>query len=281
MCENINELKSIITNCDDMVLRLETTNNCNFNCSFCTHGQMKRQKGFMKRDLYQKVIKEATDLGIHMMEIRSFGEPLLDDNFEEEIVYANSMGMDYIGFTTNGFLLTKERYLSLSKTPLNRISFSLSPKKEYEITRGVNFDILMHNLSSIQPYSHKIPIIVHLIASNLSTKKQCIQLEYKLTRMGYKWVKDPIHNWAEGLAGCNKNTVPCLRLWNTITVNWDGIVPICCLDYDAREVIGDVNVSKLSEVINSNKYQNLRYLHLHSNYPDICQKCNYLLFNNQ
>lgn len=273
---SMDALKMEITNFKSMMLRVETTNCCNFKCSFCTHEKMTRKQGFMSREVFEKTINEAVELGIQALEIRSFGEPLLDNSLEEEIEYASKRGIKYIGFTTNGFLLTPKRYLLLCKTPLDRISFSISPKREYEITRGVDFDIIMNNLEGIKEYNHIVPIIAHIIATDISTPKECLRLEYELTRMGYKWERDTIHNWAEGSCDSNCKNEPCLRLWKTITVNWDGTCPLCCLDYDAKKIMGDVRKTHLRNVINSDRYQEMRQRHLNADYPKICQQCNYL-----
>ena len=46
--KEIQEFKtSRIIDYERVLLRMESTNHCNFKCTFCPHPQMKRKKGFM------------------------------------------------------------------------------------------------------------------------------------------------------------------------------------------------------------------------------------------
>lgn len=258
----------------NIFLRVETTNRCNFECTFCTHKKMKRSTGDMRSELFRKIMQEASQLKIVNLDIRNFGEPLLDMDLENKIDVASQYGFNNIVFTTNGFLLTKERYLSLCKTQLRHISISLSPKREYELTRKISFKNIMDNLKQIRTVTMKVPITIHIIASSISSDKEFLHLGYELTRLGFNWVRDPIHNWAEG-DEINHNT-PCERLWDSFTISWDGSIPLCCLDYNGIEIMGDINICQLSDIINSDRYRMMRMRHLVRDYPPICKSCNYL-----
>ena len=77
--KEIQEFKtSRIIDYERVLLRMESTNHCNFKCTFCPHPQMKRKKGFMDEDLFYKTIDQAADLGIIKLDLRNFGEPMLD-----------------------------------------------------------------------------------------------------------------------------------------------------------------------------------------------------------
>ena len=70
------------------VVHIESTNLCNFKCSFCPHTKMKRKKGIMDFELYKKIIDEIKDWGIEELNLTGFGEPLLDPLLTEKIKYA-------------------------------------------------------------------------------------------------------------------------------------------------------------------------------------------------
>ena len=55
---------------------------------------------------------------------------------------------------------------------------------------------------------------------------------------------------------------------------WDGRVPICCLDYNGEEIMGDLKTHSILEIINSTKYNNYRAYQLTKNPPKICRCCN-------
>lgn len=267
-------MKVRVEDFDDFFLRVETTNRCNYNCSFCPHDRMTRAIGNMSIELFKKIMKEAANVGIKNIDIRNFGEPLLDNGLEEKISIAKQYGMDYIILTTNASLLTKDRYVSLANAGLDHISISLSPKKEYMLTRQKSFEIVWANLLDLEPIRNKIPVTVHIIATEISTEKEILLLERDLTRIGYKWVRDFIHNWAEG--DRIQHDKACKRLWDTITIYWDGKVPLCCLDYDGKHILGDLNKKSMSDVINSEEYMVVREQHINHKYPLLCETCNFI-----
>ena len=270
----MNYLSTKVVDFNNVCLRVETTNRCNFKCTFCSHWKMKRSKGDMSSELYNKVIREASSLKIDKLEIRSIGEPLLDMHLEKRIDIAYNYGFRQIFFTTNGFLLTKERYLSLCQTKLSGIVLSLSPKQEFELTRGVPFESVMNNLIEIKKVKMKVPITISIITSGDSSNKEFLRLGYDLMKLGYSWLRAPMHNWAQGEP--ESHDAPCARLWDSFTVNWDGTVPLCCLDFNGAEIMGDVSKHTVLDIINSPSYKAMRKRHILNDHPIICKSCNYL-----
>lgn len=259
---------------ENIYIRIETTNRCNYECSFCTHKKMNRKQGNMDTDLFCKITEEAIILGIKSMDIRNFGEPLLDFEIEKKVQYARQKGFENVGLTTNAELLSKDRYISLTNAGLTQMSISLSPEREFELTRHRSFDKIMNNLVNIQSCIANLPITIHIIATDLSTEKEVLRLGYFLTEMGYRWVRDYVHNWAEGKM--EEHHEPCKRLWDSITVLWNGHVSLCCMDYDGKVILGDLKREQLSKIINSVKFRKIRYGHLTGDYPILCTTCNYL-----
>ena len=44
-----------------LIVRIETTNLCNANCTFCPRESIGREKGFMDQGLYEKIITDCAD----------------------------------------------------------------------------------------------------------------------------------------------------------------------------------------------------------------------------
>ena len=168
-----------------------------------------------------------------------------------------------------GFLLTKQRYLSLCKTKLNQIILSLSPKEEFELTIGIPFETVMGNLIEIKTTEMKVPIEITIVTSDNSTGRGFLRLGYVLMKLGYKWFRVPLHNWAQGNE--TEHDAPCARLWDSFTVNWDGTVPLCCLDYDNAEIMDDVNKDSVEDILNFDRYKFMRKQYLTNNHPQICK----------
>jgi radical SAM protein with 4Fe4S-binding SPASM domain len=68
---------------------------------------------------------------------------------------------------------------------------------------------------------------------------------------------------------------PCYFLWNTLTLAWDGRVPLCCMDYNADVVIGDIREDSVINIWNNKSMIELRRLHRGLEYDKlkICNNC--------
>ncbi len=66
-------------------LIIETTNLCNARCTMCTHYVMRRARGSMSQRLFEKIIKDASKVGIGMINLQYLGEPLMDEKLFDRI----------------------------------------------------------------------------------------------------------------------------------------------------------------------------------------------------
>jgi radical SAM protein with 4Fe4S-binding SPASM domain len=79
----------------------------------------------------------------------------------------------------------------------------------------------------------------------------------------------------------DKNAI-CNAFWNYITITWDGKVLICCLDWDAKYIVGDVNKNSIEQIWNNKKYRSFRRMVLNGKVKDIplCKRCDLLEHEN-
>lgn len=72
-----------------------------------------------------------------------------------------------------------------------------------------------------------------------------------------------------------KERKPCSRLWNTFNVHSNGIVVLCCLDYNEMMVMGDMNTDNAIDIWNSPKFCELRQMHMDGKFDeiDLCKDC--------
>ncbi|MDR1688171.1 MAG: SPASM domain-containing protein [Clostridiales bacterium] len=270
-------------NFHNTTLRIETTNRCNLKCSFCAREQLSRDQGDIDDDLFKKIINEAASLGFRKLDLRNFGEPLLDKKLEKRIFIAKKCGFTNIFIYTNGSLLTPERYKSLSDAGLNCVIISLSPKREFELTRKrVSYERIFNNIIQIAKARKRriteelyaASIEVHIVAP-ASTDDECRRTEFDLKNIGIKKiVKVHIHNWSDftEACSCEKHT-PCHRLFDSVTVLRDGKIALCCIDYDGKYILGDLAEENLADAINSDKYRAMRKAQLTGKLPSICKTC--------
>lgn len=71
--------------CENIII--ESTNVCNAQCVFCPREQYLHKLQHMPQELFEKIIKEASELGLKSVAFGSFGEPLCDPNLTEKTQY--------------------------------------------------------------------------------------------------------------------------------------------------------------------------------------------------
>tara|TARA_B100000315_G_scaffold156629_1_gene145136 strand:+ start:8237 stop:9226 length:990 start_codon:yes stop_codon:yes gene_type:complete len=130
-------------------LTIETTNVCNFSCLICpTNNEMKREKGYMSFDLFQKTISGGKSLE-HLC-LHNWGEPTQNKDLFKMIKYAHDKGIRYTVFNTNGSLLDDDIINRILDSPLSimRISVDGNPDT-YKKIRGIDFQIIEKNILNL------------------------------------------------------------------------------------------------------------------------------------
>lgn len=118
---------------------IEPTNICNLKCSWCyqSTGSMKRKKGSMTLETYNRIISEVRpfkpEISLHLA-----GESLLHKDFFSFVEIAKQNGL-VVGVTTNGTLLRKDDFGILG-TGIDTINVSLagSDREDYLRVRGTD-----------------------------------------------------------------------------------------------------------------------------------------------
>jgi len=265
---------STIKDFSKVLLRLESTNHCNFECTFCPHPTMERDKGFMDEDMVYKLIQEAGQLGFKMLDLRNFGEPIIDRRLAKFAKYAREVGFETIYIHTNGHLINAKMLDDWGKNGITDVLISLSPKGEFSQTRpGINVDKFFNNIEKLindKPDCLNI-LKVDYIKTGMSSIEEETEFFEWLHRLGIpKRIDISLHNWA---VGEDNSHYTCHRLWSSITVLWDGTVALCCLDYEGDYVLGDTKTQSISEIINSDLYREIRSNHLNGKFLSKCASC--------
>jgi sulfatase maturation enzyme AslB (radical SAM superfamily) len=267
----------ILKDFKDVLLRLESTNHCNFACSFCPHPTMVREKGFMSEATIKKLLDEAANLGFRMLDLRNFGEPIMDKRLASFAEYARDRGFSKIYIHTNGHLLNAKRLDEWGGAGITEVNLSLSPRREFAETRpGIPVEKYFKNIEDLVKSEPKYISILNVdyIRTGMSTPQEENEFEGWLRDIGIeKRVDIELHNWA---VGDDKSHFLCHRIWSSITVLWNGDVSLCCLDYEGDYKLGNLgdNSSRsLLEVINSELYIEIRRNHLEGKFLSKCASC--------
>ena len=113
-------------------LRISVTDRCNYRCSYCMPAEIfNKDYSYIKQNKilsYEEIIQIASILkkvGLKKIRITG-GEPLLRKNIDKLIYKLKTeVGIEHVGMTTNGSLLTDEKLSILKSSDLDSLTLSL------------------------------------------------------------------------------------------------------------------------------------------------------------
>lgn len=105
------------------VVSFEMTHSCPANCRHCNMGGMVKEEKLIGPKDYSRLMKDLKPVIVQI----SGGEPLLREDLPEIMRAIKPQGKHapYLIVVSNGWLLTKEKYLALRKAGMNQLSISL------------------------------------------------------------------------------------------------------------------------------------------------------------
>jgi sulfatase maturation enzyme AslB (radical SAM superfamily) len=245
---------------------------------------MTRPIGVMEQSLYEKIIRECADNHLKILHLHNFGEPLIDKKFPERIALAKKLGIRKVKFFTNASLLDDKKAEALLDAGADEIKISIDgdSKETFEAIRiGLDYDKVASNIGGLIQLRKKRGMKKPIIKVNFVVREDN---RHEMKSFTDKWgsIVDKIsfdeeHNWAgKGRTGKVREVLhACLRIWNTFTVLWDGRVSLCCLDYNGKEILGDLNKQTIAEIWSGARLTQIRSSHIHRDFAEIpiCHSC--------
>jgi len=275
---------------------IENTNHCNATCVMCPRELLTRSKKIMSFDLYERLINEISQYN-HLVErvhMHNFGEPLLDKRLAEKVKLAKDHGIKHVYFVTNASLLNANNAKNLIQSGLDefKISFYGVNESSYNsIMVDLDFNTTLKNVKNFFELrknlkANKPKVILQLIPQALNDAN----LEKKWTNLFKEYLDDEIgdilnyyelHNYGEGRdyveRGSHDIRNVCHWPWDVMVILQDGSVTACCMDFDGKIILGNVNEQSIYDIWHSEKYRKIRSDFKKLNYSDYepCQKCNF------
>jgi radical SAM protein with 4Fe4S-binding SPASM domain len=262
-------------------LNLSLSAVCQAHCIFCpTSRGTKIEPKFMNFELAKKIVDEANSEGFgEMFKFSENGEALLNKEFNSIFSYFRSMlPRSPAILVTNAELLDEEKSRFLLEHNLGGIVVNIdgATKETYEfVKKGLDFDKVKTNVLQF----------IHLRKDLASAASICIQIlsarnYYKNAKRPYKNLIDDTSEvikfwrpllgkndslrviaepwlWAEGgnekLRGRPHICKLFERVWEECYIAASGDVYICCLDYNADVVFGNVKHQSIREIWNGKR----------------------------
>lgn len=297
-------LETVIPLATPYVVFVDPASACNYSCGFCPTGHSdlidatNRHVGVMKFELFQKIIDDLAGFPdpIKVLRLYKDGEPLLNKRLADMIRYAKAAGVPYIDTTTNGSLITPQRMGPILEAGLDKLNLSvdgMSDATYLEFTGfPLKFDKLVQNVRWLYENKGDCEIVIKVpeellkpgerekffdtfgnFCDRISTEKfaPCWPGFDVEERSGIP-ITGGIYNQPIS------ETLVCSYLFYSFSVNTDGLVSSCFLDWERKLVVGDVRRQSLREIWNGDRLNALRKLHLEGRRKEhpVCGSCGQL-----
>jgi radical SAM protein with 4Fe4S-binding SPASM domain len=298
-------LETVIPLSTPMVLFVDPSSACNFQCTFCPTGDRKliaetgRYQGAMSLDLFKKLIDDLQEFDQPLKVLRLYkdGEPFVNRKLADMIAYAKrSDRVPYIDTTTNGSLLDPERMKPVLDAGLDKINISVDgmSRQTYLDFTKFDFDLerFVKNVEWLYANRGQCEVVIK-VPNELVTEEE----KQRFLKI-FGELADRI--FVENFAPCWPDfdiekrtgvtitkgiyeqpigtTDTCPYIFYGMSVNADGLVSACFLDWARLLLVGDARKRSLKSIWNSQEFNDFRVLHLEGRRREnpTCNKCGQL-----
>lgn len=279
---------------------IELTNNCNYRCLMCPTGigTVKREKGFMDKKVFLKIINETKKFQTPIRFSR-WGEPTMHKEFYEFLELAKENNLS-CHFNTNGWLLNEETMKKIIDMQVESVKFSFQgvDRESYmEMRNKDTFDSLVEKIKLFSklrgekkyPYLHVSTTVTYESEEQIENFKKILMPYVDLltvgnTNLAYIYSdssslneeeKKRLENLKNSESLVRKHAQVCPEAFDKLSINWDGKVTVCCKDYDDYMILGDLNQNSIQQIWNCEKLKQYRKLISNGEYDKmfLCKTC--------
>ncbi len=267
---------------------IEITNICNLSCSFCA----KHHRAYKSLSLeeFEHIVKQAKQYTNYIY-LHVQGEPLSHPQFNEILSLCDTYDMQ-VQLVTNGTFLS-QHFDMIHHPSLRKISISLQSVEYQSVDLDSYFNTIISFIDSC--ITNKHPIVEIRFWRNdqfdLPKTKICLErLKQKYTftlteRNNHYRISENVYidfdnmfSWPDLNSLANDSNGTCLGAKNQIAILSDGSVVPCCLDTDARVLLGNIFDKDLKDILNDQPYRNLiKEFNDHKIQNPFCLRCTYRL----
>lgn len=280
-------------------LMIEPANFCNLKCPTCPvgNGAIKKAKGAMSLENFQKIIDEAGDYLYHLT-LWNWGEPFLNRELARMIKCARQKNI-YAVTSTNGHFLDEKSCADLIDCGLNELIIALDGLSQETLSQyrvGADFKKIVQGIKNLvelkKAKASRYPIIqLQFIAMkhnqpeigkleefgrSLGVDKAVLKTFGSQLDMGRLKEFEPTEKQFSRYARQAKRKKSCRNIYLGMNINYDGTAVPCCYDPLESQALGNVFASSVKEVWQGKKFENFRQAVIKSkNAVSICANCDY------
>ncbi len=303
--EGRTRLEEVIPLTTPFVLFVDPSSACNFRCKFCPSGdpalirETGRWQGAMDMKLYRKIIDDLQDFDEPLKVLRLYkdGEPLLNRNFAEMVRIAKESGVaSSVDTTTNGSLLDPERMKPVLDAGIDRINISVDGLSEDQFLEfagvKIDFDRYVDNIRRIYEMKGSCELLVKIAGDTLSEDEKTRFFRIFGDYADRIFIENVAPCWPEFDLSARldvnmdkgiydqpvSEVLTCPYIFYSLSVNSDGSVSLCFLDWARKLIVGDVRRESLKDIWNGDTLRQHRLDHLRGNRKSdpVCGACGQL-----
>lgn len=309
--------RQIVTSSFPPMITFQASAYCNSNCRLCPVGLGIKgpEKGFLKFDVFSKVINEASEYLTTIL-FADWGEPFLNLNIFNMIKYAEAKriitrassnllwfkseddlkelldcGLSFLTISLHG--VSRETYDAYQpnknfQAVVEKIKTLVSLKKQLKRKKPIidlAFAITRKNQNEIEKmqwFAKELGLISNIYTASLNLRFY-LDDPNSVTRLVTEWAqndridlcnndereKQKINELYGAIKKDNQADFDaldklhltsrhfCVDPWESLTVNWNGTVSLCCTDY-SKYVMGNVCEESIIKIWNNEKYKFVR-----------------------
>lgn len=298
-------LQDVIPLSTPFIVFVDPSSGCNFRCTFCPTGdrdlikETGRFQGVMHYDLYRKLIDDLARFPqtIKVLRLYKDGEPLLNKRLADMIAYAKRSGhVPYVDTTTNGALIDPSRMGPLIEAGLDKINISVygMRREQYATFTKSDFDFprFVENVKWLYEHKRTCEIVIKVPGELVSDMEKQEFFDTFGDYCDRIFVENFAPCWpqfdVEHRLGVSITqgiyqqpitvTDTCPYIFYAMSVNADGLVSACFVDWGRKLIMGDARSQSLSDIWNARAFNELRLAHLEGKRTQnsVCGQCGQL-----
>jgi len=277
-------LSDVVPLSTPLVIYVEPSSLCNLKCKFCPHGDPEAQfyKGFMPLNIYDKILLDLKEFPDKIKKIRfcGTGEPLLNRNFPAMVLSTRNAGVaEYLELVTNGLLLqsvdANALLMSLDRIILSIEGLTSSDYLKYS-GRSIEYSLLLDGIKLLYGSKNRKAVIhVKIHSEAVSEDERLNQFydifsrycdEISVERLVDQWPEINesylLSSEAHRFGGRPGKVIVCPQIFKSLQVNANGYVIPCCVDWSAKNILGNITSTSLKEIWGGKVLRELRVKHL-------------------
>ena len=300
--DNRTKLETVIPLNTPFIINVDPSDSCNFKCGFCPTGDRELMKKVgrpfitMNFDLFKKIIDDLKDFSAPIKVLRLYkdGEPLLNPNFAEMVKYAKDSGCVLrVDTTTNGSLLNPTLNRKLINSGIDRINISIEGVNAEQYMSfskyKIDFDKFVANIRDLYNNKENCEIVVKINGDILTEEDKLFFKKTFEDISDSAYIEHIMSCWPEfelrdGLEVNNelalygqeiKEVSVCPYVFYSFSINSDGKVSLCFLDWSKKLLIGDTREEKLKDIWLGSKLRDYQKMFLEGKRKSnpICRNC--------